>query len=51
MLLMYIYLSVVGIACEETKGPGWQVNEHPPVVLLIPGEQEGEFTSKLVSCN
>lgn len=51
VLLMCIYLSVVGIAWEETKGPGWQVNEHPPVVPLIPREREGEFTSKLVSCN
>lgn len=51
VLLMFVVLSVVGIPCEETKGPGWQVNEHPPVVPLIPGEQEGRFASKLVSCN
>lgn len=51
MLLLCVYLSVVGIPCEETKGPGWQVNEHPPVVPLNPREQEGEFTRKLVSCN
>lgn len=51
VLLMCIYLSVVGIACEETKGPGSQVKEHPPVVPLIPGEREGEFSSKLFSCN
>lgn len=51
--LLCVYLSVVGISisCEETKGPEWQVNEHLPVVPLIPKEQVGEFTSKLVSCN
>lgn len=46
-----LLISVVGILCEETKGPRWQVNEHPPVVPLIPREQEGEFTSKLLNCN
>lgn len=51
VLLMRVYLSVVGIPCKETKGPGWQVNEHPPVAPLILWEQEGEFTSKLVSCD
>lgn len=51
VLLIYVYLPVVGIPCEKTKGPRWQVNEHPPVVPLIPKEQEGEFTTKLVSCN
>lgn len=52
-LLMCVYLSVGGIPipCKETKGPEWQVNEHPLVVPLIPKEQVGEFTSKLVNCN
>lgn len=49
--LIYVYLPVAEIPREETKGPRWQVNEHPPVVPLIPKEQEGEFTTKLVSCN
>lgn len=46
---MCVYLSVVGIPipCKGTKGPEWQVNEHPPVVPLIPKEQVGEFTANL----
>lgn len=51
VLLTCVYLPVVRILCKETKGPWWQVNEHPPDVPLIPKEQEEEFTSKLVSCN
>lgn len=45
VLLMCVYLSAVGIHSKETKGPRWQVNEHPPVVPLIPREQEEELTN------
>lgn len=45
VLLMCVYLSAVGIHNKETKGPRWQVNEHPPVVPLIPREREEELTN------